>query len=137
MHQPGDSVTNVITYRMDGPLLIVTKSGTSTPRERAIVFDAMRTDPVVPNGALLLLNMRDDEDAPEGTELGNRFLELTTALGLKLGPACAVIVHDQHDSDARALRTIPATQGLCVVIVRDETVARAWLSAFLPRGTVT
>jgi hypothetical protein len=122
---------SVITYRMDGPLLVVTKSGTSTPQERTALFDTLRADPAVPNGAVLLLDMRDDEDALEGTELGHRFLGLKTALGLKLGPACAVVVHDQHDGDARTLRTLPAAQGLCVVMVRDEAVARAWLRVFV------
>jgi hypothetical protein len=125
----------VITYRMDGPMLILTKSGRSTPQERAELFEALRGDPAVPNGALLLLDLRQNEEPTAGSEFGDRLLGLRGALGLKLGPACAVVVHDQHDSDARALQEMPATQGLRLVMFTDEAVARGWLSIFAPPPT--
>jgi hypothetical protein len=84
-------LTGVITYRMDGPILILTKSGISTLAERTALFDALRADPALPDGALLLLDIRQEEDAVGDKELADRFQGLRSALGRKLGPACAVI----------------------------------------------
>jgi hypothetical protein len=117
---------------MDGPMLILAKSGISTLEERTALFDALRADPAVPNVALLLLDLRNDEDALGASELGARFLGLRRALGLKLGPACAMIVRDQHHSDFRTIREMPAAHGLHLGMFADEAAAREWLGAFAP-----
>src|ERR1700730_17624922 len=103
---------SMLTYRMDGPMLILTKSGSSTPQERAALYDALRADPSVPTGALLLLDLRLDADMLRGdSEFGSRLLVLRHALGLKLGPACAMIVHARYHADVRALQGMPVADG--------------------------
>jgi hypothetical protein len=123
----------LITYQMDGPMLIVTKSGRSTLAEREALFDALRADPAVPDGALLLLDLRHDEDSlRQDSELESRVLDLQRALGRKLGPACAMIVHEDYDADARSFQEMPAADGYRLVMFTVEAAARRWLSAFAP-----
>jgi hypothetical protein len=122
---------DVITYRVEGLMLIVAKSGTSTLEERAAIFDALRADPAVPTGALLLLDLRHIEESLDSPEFGRRLLGLRDALGLKLGAACAVLVHDRHEADARAFKGLHYT-GVRLAMFTDEAVARNWLNVFIP-----
>jgi hypothetical protein len=49
----------MVPYEIDGSILVFRASGTTTLGQREPVFDAVRADGRVPNGALLLLDVRE------------------------------------------------------------------------------
>jgi hypothetical protein len=55
----------VFSYEVDGSILILRASGTTTLSERQRVFNAVRADAAVPSDALLLLDVRE-VDVREG-----------------------------------------------------------------------
>ena len=121
----------MISYRVDGPILILT-IGASTYAERTAVYETVRTDPSVPTGALLLLDARQFEEAITEALLRQRVALLRTQLGPKLGQVCAVIVPEQSIVDARLFQIIAVEHELRVGLFRDEAEARQWLSAYFP-----
>jgi hypothetical protein len=122
---------DVLSYRIDGAILILTASRGPQPQE---VFDAVHADPRVPQGALVLIDARGADPAHSEMEVRERARVLISQLGSKVGSVCAVIVAPELALDAHLFQVFGSGLGLRVGLFPDEATARQWLEAYLPRS---
>jgi hypothetical protein len=122
----------MLTYAIDGHILTLTAVGSSTAEHRIATFTAIRTDPNVPPGALLLVNARETTEPFDHGVLSERIALLIDALGPKLADVCAVVGPSSYLVESYLFQTIAARSGLRVGLFKDESSAVAWLSAYLP-----
>jgi hypothetical protein len=115
------------SYKADGPVLVITVSGDPDQSQRQAVFDAVRSDPKVPDGAMVVLDVRQFATLLSPSEVRLRAQKLVDGLRPKLGPACALIVSDISDVQANLFRTIAADMNLRVGVFCDQESARRWL----------
>jgi hypothetical protein len=118
----------MVSYEIDDSILIFRASGTTTSDQREPVFAAVRADARVPNGALLLLDVREVDVGMSMPVVVERLRVLLDLLGPKLGLACAVIVTPEHGDQARIFQTEATAFGLRVKLFDDERSARRWLN---------
>ena len=124
----------MLSYEVDGSILILRASGTSTADERGSALDAVRADERVPNGAPLLLDAREVDVIADRQVLVERLRTLLHHLGPKLGQVCAVLVAPRVRDQAGMFKTEAVGIGLRVELFSDETAARRWLDASSRRG---
>src|SRR4051812_12097196 len=93
LHAVADAVRfpAVLSYAIDGFVLSVKATGIPSPDERAAVIHAIRSDPAVPTGAVLLLQVEDPTARFDETALRARLSGLIRGLGPKIAPVCAVV----------------------------------------------
>jgi hypothetical protein len=121
----------LLSYEIDGSILTLRASGTPTTADRQPVYDAVRADARVPNDARLLLDIREIDVAMYGEHaVVERFRVLFDQLGLKLGPACAMLVPPGLADRARMFQEAASEFGLQVRIFTDEPSARQWLTSY-------
>jgi hypothetical protein len=119
----------MVSYEIDGSILTFRASGTTTVDQREPVFDAVRADARVPNGALVLLDVREVNVGMSKHVVVERLRVLLDQLGPKLGPACALIVTPELGDQANIFQTEAIGFGLRVELFGDERIARQWLNA--------
>ena len=120
----------MVSYEIDGSILILRASGTTTRDQRVPVLDAVRADARVPNGALLMIDVREVDVGMSKPVVVERLRLLFDLLGPKLGPACALIVTPGLGGDqASIFQAEAAGFGLRVELFSDERTARQWLKA--------
>jgi hypothetical protein len=117
----------MLSYEIDGPVLTLRASGTTTLSERQPVFEAVRADANVPNGALVLLDVREVDVGMGGPTVVERLRVLLDQLGPKIGPVCAMIVPPGLAEQARLFQVAGIGAGLKVGLFSDEQSAREWL----------
>lgn len=120
----------MFSYRSDGQFVVLTSSGINTAGERQAVFDAIRSDPTVPDGANLIIDIRNYEARLTQAELQDRVRTLLDTLGGKIGIACAVIVRDATQPVALSFQLVAANMNFRVGVFRDEESARKWLAPY-------
>jgi len=120
----------MLSYEIDGLILTLRASGTTTIAQRKPVFDAVRADLRVPNGALILLDVRKVEAGMGKHVVIERLRVLLDELGPKLGPACAMIVTLRILDQASMFQAEAVGFGLLVKLFSDEPTARQWLGAY-------
>jgi hypothetical protein len=119
----------MLSYEIDGSILIFRASGTTTREQREPVFAAVRADARVPNGMLVLLDVREVDVGMSKHVVVERLRVLLDLLGPKLGPACALIVTPELGDQSRIFETEATGFGLRVELFTDERTARQWLNA--------
>ena len=124
----------MLSYEVDGTMLILRASGTTTLAQREPVFDAVRTDARIPNDALVLLDVREVDVGMSNHVVVERLRVLLDQLGPKLGPACALIVTPGVGDQARIFQTEATGFGLRVKLFSDERIARQWLNGLRKRA---
>jgi hypothetical protein len=120
----------MLSYEIDGSVLTLRGSGTITLQQRLHLFAAVRADAGVPNGALVLLDVRGIDVDLHDHAVIERTRVLVDQLGPKLGPACAIIIPLAPDEQSRIYQDAASDVGLRVRFFRDEPSARQWLNAF-------
>ena len=120
----------MVSYEIDGSILTLRASGTTTLNEREPVFAAVRADASVPNGALLLLDVREVDVGMSKPVVVERLRVLLDQLGPKLGPLCAMIITSDLGDQAQIFQTEGIGFGLRVGLFSDEPSAREWLKAY-------
>jgi len=123
----------MVSYEIDGSILIFRASGTTTRYQREVVFEAVRADARVPNGALVLLDVREVDVGMSKHVVVERLRVLLDQLGPKLGPACALIVTAGVGDQARIFQTEAIGFGLRVELFSDERAARQWVALTVRR----
>lgn len=121
----------MLTYEVDGTILKLTLKGTPSESQRSQTHADIASDPQVPLGALLLIDITRADPIEDLAEIERRTRLLTDRVGSKLGPACAVVVSPRLTEISEKFlsrRTDPG--GLRVALFRDEPTARQWLSTF-------
>ena len=121
----------MLTYEVDGTILKLTLKGTPAEGQRALIHAQIASDPLVPVGALVLIDITRADPIDDVAEMERRTRLLTDRLGSKLGPAVAVVVPPRLTEISEkflSVRTDPA--GLRVALFRDELSARQWLATF-------
>ena len=119
----------MVSYEFDGSILTFRASGTTTRDQREPVFAAVRADARVPNGALVLLDVREVDVGMSAPVVVERLRVLLDQLGPKLGSACALIVNPELADQAGIFQTEAIGIGLRVKLFSDERIARRWLNA--------
>jgi hypothetical protein len=117
----------VLSYEIDGSILTLTATGTTTLEQRRPVFEALRADARVPDGALLLIDGRDVTGGMSEYVVIERLRVLFEGLGVKLGPVCALIVAPGIAEEGRLFQTEALGFGLRVALFDNELSARQWL----------
>jgi hypothetical protein len=119
-----------MSYEIDSSILTIRASGTPTLQDRKPVYDTVRADTAVPDGARLLLDIRKIDAAMySGHAVIERFRVLFDQLGSKLGPACAMLVPSGLADQERVFQDAGRGFGLRVRVFTDEPSARRWLAA--------
>jgi hypothetical protein len=123
----------MLSYEIDGSILTLRASGTTTLGQRQSVFDAIRADPRVPNNALLLIDVRHYDFGMSAYLLGDRLRIFFDFLGPKCGAALAVIIPAGLGADqVHAFKSKAIDFGLRVDLFSDEQLARDWLNTYRP-----
>jgi hypothetical protein len=120
----------MLSYEIDGSILTLRASGTTTGDQREPVFNALRADARVPNGALVLLDVREVDVGMSKPVVAERVRLLFDLLGPKLGLACALLVTPAISDQSSLFQTEAIGFGLQVKLFSDEQTARRWLKAF-------
>lgn len=118
----------MFSYKADGSFVTLTTDGKSTTDERQAVFDAIRIDPNVRNGAHLIIDLRKYEARLTQPEIQNRVRALLATLGTKLDSACAVIVRDASLRFGMNFQMVAANLNFKVAVFQDESAARKWFA---------
>ena len=124
----------MLTYDVDGAILILTATGTVSAIERQDTFAAIASDPRVPRGALVLVDARRTDPAVTLAEVEERAHRLVHFLGPKLGGFCAVIAPPRLTGDVEHFRAASGEMGLRVEVFSDEPAARKWLATLARQG---
>jgi hypothetical protein len=119
----------MFSYKASGPFVTLQSDGKADARERQAVFDAIRFDPKVHDGANLILDLRRAVIQVTQSDLEERVRVLFSTLGARLGTACAVIVKDKSLRFGLNVQAIAGNMNFRVGIFHDEAVARKWLIA--------
>jgi hypothetical protein len=121
------------TYHVDGSILVITVDPASTFTERRAVYKALRADRLVPDRALLLIDVRQVEETYTETVLRSRVAVFFDALGRKLGPVCALVVPAAGNALGKYMFQIIADENAVRVgLFDDEAEARQWLHSNQP-----
>jgi len=120
-----------LTYRVDDGILVLTAVGSPSSADRRATFDQIRTDPQVPDGALLLLDTRRLTDVMTSLEGERRLSELLAGLGLKMGARCAVLASGANPAATHFFQAAGRAYGVRVGLFDNEAAARLWLTASL------
>jgi hypothetical protein len=120
----------MLSYEIDGSVLILRASGTTTRDQREPVFAAVRADARVPNDTLVLLDVREVDVGMSKNVVVERLRVLLDQLGPKLGSACALLVTSELGDQSRIFETEAAGFGLRAKLFTDERIARQWLMCF-------
>jgi len=120
-----------LSYEIAGSILTLRASGTPTLKERQPVYDAVRADAAVPNGAQLLLDIREIDAAMYSEHaVVERLRVLIDQLGPKLGSVCAMLISPSLMTQGRIMQEAGSGVGLRVFLFTDEPSARHWLSTY-------
>lgn len=122
-----------MTYKVDGRFVVLTTDGRTTAAERQAVFDSIRSDPRVPIGACLIIDIRKYAIQLTQEQLDDRVRSLLEGLRDKLGVACAVVVGDGSLRVGLGLQLIAGDWNFRVGVFRTETSARSWLASYATR----
>jgi hypothetical protein len=118
-----------MTYRADGPVVGLTSTGEDTYVERQFVYDAILSDPKVPDGAYLILDLLKYAVLLTQSELERRARPLLETLGPKIARPFAVVVRDTSMRLGLGLKLAAGNMEFLVAIFHEEETARRWLSA--------
>ena len=119
----------MISYRVDGQFVILMTNGKSTDRERELLFAALRSDPKVPDGALLIIDVREYGIQLTQAELQDRVRAMIESVANKVGAACAVLVGDTSLRIGLGLQLFAGNMNYRVGVFHGEAAARKWLVA--------
>jgi hypothetical protein len=122
----------VFSYEVDGSILILRASGTTTLSERQRVFNAGPMRPFRLMRCCCSTSVRSTSVraiSPSANTPGLNAYVLVDQLGRKLGPVCAVIVSPGLAEQSRLFQDAGSGVGLRVGLFRDEPSARQWLRA--------
>jgi hypothetical protein len=125
----------LLSYEIDGSILTLRASGTTTREQREPVFAAVRADERVPDGARVLLDMREVDVGMSMPIVVERLRVLLDLLGPKLGTTCALVMTPGLSDQASLFQTEAISFGLRVRLFSEVRLARRWLDkAPLPCG---
>ena len=124
----------MLSYEIDGSILILRASGTATAEERASALDAVRADERVPSGAPLLLDAREVDGIAGKQVVVERLHMLLQHLGPKLGQVCALLVASRVREQADIFQREAVGIGLRVELFGNEPSALRWLKTYARRN---
>ena len=120
----------MVSYRVDGKILRLTISGEVEPHERRVMFEAIRSDPKVPDGAVLLIDARESGIAFKNTTVESRLAFLLDGLGPKFSRVCAFIEPIRDPLYGKAFQRAGERQGVHIGLFKDEAEALRWLAPY-------
>ena|ERR1700676_2300383 len=118
----------MLSYEINGSILTLRASGTTTLDERKPVFDAIRADAAVPDNALILIDAREVFIGMSEPVVVERLRVLLDQLGGKLGRRCALVIDPGGADQAEIFKTEAPAFGLRVSLFTNEQLARDWLN---------
>ena len=122
-HRFADS--QMLTYRIDGPIVEVTGDGKYVTPEVETVIDAAATDPDCPQSPLLLIDIRNSQMAHSMADMSEGFVLMPQRLKAQL--VAFVAEGPARDRLAQVYRARGETMGIHIEVFPDVQSARAWL----------
>jgi hypothetical protein len=120
----------VISYRVDGDIVLIVAVGGYTTDERDAVYEGIRQDDAVVDGALLLIDARGNIAPKPQSELRSAIQQMIDRVGTKIGSTWAVVLREDRHVQGHMFQAIAAEHGLRVGLFFDEGEARQWLRAY-------
>lgn len=93
-----------------------------------MLFAALRSDRKIPDGASLIIDIREYEVRPTQAELQDRVRAMLEALAGKVGAACAVLVGDTSLRIGLNVQLAAGNMNFRVGVFHGEAAARKWLA---------
>jgi len=88
-----------LEYRVDDGFLVVTAVGSPSPVDRRATFEAIRADPLVPDGSLVVGQPSVDRRRRRASAF-----ELLASLGPKMGSRCAVLASGANPKERQSVK---------------------------------
>jgi hypothetical protein len=120
----------MLSYRVEGSILVIVASGTTPPEEREAVYGAIREDPMVRPRSMVMIDARESDRIGSVAAVQERAHLLVQLLGPKMGTVCAVVAPARLAVDVEYFQAASGELGVRVGIFGDEASARAWLTGF-------
>ena len=124
----------MISYQVDGKILILNVVGDVIPEERQRVYDAIRADPAVLDGSVLIVDARFSRVTFLDATLEARVRLLLDQLGPKVREVCAFIEPEYDPVFGLKFQRACASLGVQVGLFANEARAREWLAPFLGKS---
>jgi hypothetical protein len=116
-----------VSYSIEEELLIIRVSGRYDILDIAKTFDTAVTSPQFEPGLSLLLDWRDSEEMPAGSELPSRWASLASVKSL-VSPRVAFVATRPADIErGRMFAAFVGSQGFALEVFTDLEEAKRWL----------
>jgi len=124
----------VLSYRTDGQFVEIDLGAGYETTELRTLFEAIRDDPGVPDGALLLFDASSRVEVLPEDLVRARFEIYSDTLRGRVAPVFAAIVSSATVVSGQAVQREAAAAGIRVALFLDSQSARQWLSSCAPRS---
>jgi len=126
----------VLTYRTDGRFVEIDLGTGYETTELRTLFETIRDDPRVPDGALLLFDASSRLQVLSEDLVRARFEIYSEILRGRVAPVFAAIVSSATVVSGQTVQREVAANGIRVALFLDSQSARRWLSscAAMPEG---
>jgi hypothetical protein len=120
-------MSTMLSYSVDGAVVIVRVVGTATINDLVAVYGAIARDESVPKPARLLINASRADPVSGPADFRDGAKELAALLGPELTRHCVVVVPPRLADDAYEFQAAAAELGVEVKLFIDEESATQWL----------
>ena len=122
----------VLTYRTDGQFVEIDFGASYETTELRTLFETIRDDPGVPDGALLLFDARSRTQVLSEDLVRARLEIYSDILRARVAPVFAAIVSSATVVSGQTVQREAAASGIRVALFLDSQSARRWLSSCAP-----
>jgi hypothetical protein len=120
----------MVRYSVSGGVVTIEGSGTYEAAEWNAVYEAIRSDASVPDGARFVIDSRGTQVDFTSIRMIDRVRNLRVKLGTKLGRACALVMRPENLFSSRQFQYYAQQEiDLRVGMFTDMSEAKRWLGA--------
>jgi hypothetical protein len=133
--ESGEATPVPVTHQIDSGLIRTKCTGTVTFEEVMAHFDALETDPALPDGADVLLDLGEMVSLPESEQLRSVAERVRRLLGRVRWGACAIVARqDALFGMSRMFEIFSQNSFTATRVFRERREAEAWLDATRERA---
>ena len=122
----------MLPYRIDGQFVEISLGARYTVTELRALFEAIRDDPGVPDGALLVFDASARTQVLSEDAVRARLRMLFDTLRSRVAPAIALIVSSASAVTGQTAQREASASGVRVGLFLDTESARRWLASCAP-----
>lgn len=121
----------MLSYTVNGKIVRFTVIGDVALAERESVYAAVRADPAVVDGFLLLVDARKAKVTFRDATIDDRVERLVNGLRPKFGSACAFVEPVHDPLYGKKFQRAGARLGVRIGLFADEESALRWLGVYM------